>query len=86
MNWKSFVNADSAKRYVLPPGWDSKATIAEQLECSEDRVKSILAAAIKAGAIEEKIFPVWDTGLSRKVNVTAFRKVEVKPVKASAGR
>ena len=60
MNWKSFVNTDNAKRYVLPQGWTSKADIAKELECSEERVRPFLLAAIKDGTIEEKMFVVWD--------------------------
>jgi hypothetical protein len=81
MNWKAFVNADNAKRYVLPQGWTSKADIAKELECSEERVRPFLLAAIKEGTIEEKLFVVWDAGTERKVNVTAFRKV-AKPAPA----
>ena len=83
MNWKSFVNTDNAKRYVLPQGWTSKADIAKELECSEERVRPFLLAAIKDGTIEEKMFVVWDAGTERKVNVTAFRKItKTAPVAA----
>jgi len=79
MNWKSFVNTDNAKRYVIPQGWTSKADIAKEIECSEDRIRPFLNAMIKEGKVEEKLFVVWDAGTERKVNVTAFRKV-TKPV------
>jgi hypothetical protein len=81
-NWKTFVNKDSAKRFVLPPGWDSREVIADQLECSPDRVREVLAPAIRSGEVEVKQFPVWDAKLGRKVMVTAFRTVTA-PVKAS---
>lgn len=85
-NWKSFVNTDNAKRYVLPAGWDSKERIAEQLECSEDSVRRILSAALKSGEVEQGVFPVWDAITGRLVRVTAFRRVVVGLGQAKAPR
>jgi len=75
MNWKTYVATQNAKTFVLPPGWDSRETIAEQLECSPEKVREHLQPGIAAREIEVKQFPVWDSGLGRKVIVTAYRKI-----------
>jgi hypothetical protein len=75
-NWKSLVEKQNAKSFVLPPGWDSRDDIAEQLECSVDRVRLLLAPGLKTGVIESGIFPVWD-GTTKRVNrVTAYRRID----------
>jgi hypothetical protein len=81
MNWKSFVEADNARTYVLPPGWDSREKIAEQLGCADDSVRRCLAPAIKAGTVECDVFPVWDSVTKRLTRVTAYRKVPDVPKK-----
>ena len=73
MNWKTHVEQQSAKTFVLPAGWDSREKIAEQLECSPDRVRLLLAHGIKNGEIETNVFPVWDKITKRVNRVTAFR-------------
>lgn len=78
MNWKNHVESQSSKLYVLPPGWDSREKIADQLECSPDRVRLQLAPGIKSGSIEMSVFPVWDKVTKRVMRVTAYRE---KPVK-----
>lgn len=82
MNWKSFVEKKNAKLFVLPSGWDSRDTIAEQLECSPDRVDDHLRPALKSGEIERQQFPVWDGTLKRKVMVTAYRQASAAPAAA----
>lgn len=79
MNWKSFVETAHAKEYVLPPGWDSKDAIAEQLNCASDSVRRLLAPALKAGTVETGCFPVWDDVTKKIVRVTAYRKTAPKP-------
>lgn len=74
-NWPSFVNNDSAKRFVLPEGWDSRDTVAKSLECSPDRVRTILAPAIREGSVLTKQFKVWDRANKRPIQVTAYKKV-----------
>jgi predicted ArsR family transcriptional regulator len=76
MNWKSFVEADNARTYVLPAGWDSAEEVAEQLGCSNDSVRRCLAPAIKAGVIESQVFPVWDAITKKIVRLTAYRKAQ----------
>jgi hypothetical protein len=74
MNWKNYVATQNAKAFVLPPGWDSRETIAEQLECAPERVREHLQPGIAAREIEVRQFPVWDAELGRKIVVTAYRK------------
>lgn len=87
MNWKTYVAAQNAKAFVLPPGWDSREDIAEQLGCAPDRVREQLQPGIAAREIESRQFPVWDAELGRKIAVTAYRRVNGRvdaesPVKA----
>ncbi len=69
------MEKDSAKRYRLPDGWTSKEDIAEQMGCSEDRVRLNLAPAIKDGTVESGLFPVWDDVAKRVNRVTAYREI-----------
>lgn len=80
-NWKTLVEANNAKTYVLPEGWDTKEKVAEQLECSEDRVRLLLAPALKNGTVEAGTFPLWDDVTKRVVRVTAYRRIPA-PAKA----
>jgi hypothetical protein len=75
MNWKNYVEKQNSKAFVLPPGWDSRESIAEQLECAPDRVRDHLQPGIAAKEIESRQFPVWDSALGRKVAVTAYRQI-----------
>lgn len=84
-NWKQLVATNNAKTFVLPEGWDSRETVATQLECSAERVRILLAPAIKAGEVEVKMFPVWDKNLRRVVQTTAYRRRGGKP-KATVSR
>lgn len=74
MNWKSYVEKKNAKTFVLPPGWDSRDDIAEQLECSPEKVDDHLRPSLKSGEVEKNIFPVWDSVLGRLVRVIAYRE------------
>jgi hypothetical protein len=74
MNWKSLVEAQNRKTYVLPQGWDSRDKIAEQLECSPDNVRVLLAPAIRAKTVEVQQFPVWDDITKKVLRVTAYRR------------
>lgn len=86
MNWKQLVESQNAKSYVLPAGWSSRDEIAEQLECSTDRVRVLLAPGLKTGAVETGVFPVWCATTKRVIRVTAYRRTvaaaEKKPVPA----
>lgn len=80
MNWKSLVETQNAKSYVLPEGWDSREKIAEQLECSADRVRILLSPGLRSGAVETSVFPVWCDVTKRVVRTSAYRR---KPEKKS---
>jgi hypothetical protein len=82
MNWKTLVEKQNAETYTLPDGWDSRDAIAEQLECSPERVRLELAPAIKAGTVEMNVFPVWDKVTKRVQRVTAYRTKPPKAVRA----
>jgi hypothetical protein len=81
MNWRNFVEESHAKAFKLPPGWDSKEKIADDLECAPDSVRRLLAPAIKAGSIDSNVFPVWCHVTKKIVRVTAYRKALPKPKK-----
>lgn len=82
MNWKQLVEAQNRRTYVLPPGWDSRDRIAEQLECSVDNVRVLLGPAIRAKSVEASVFPVWDEVTKKVVRVTAYRRRSTEGVKA----
>lgn len=72
MNWKTLVEKENARTFVLPKGWDSRDTIAAQLDCSPERVRDHLRPALKSGKVKEQQFKVWDPNLKRNVMVTAY--------------
>lgn len=76
MNWKNYVEKKNAKTYVLPEGWDSRDKIAEQLECSPDKVDDHLRPALKSGEVIKQSFKVWDEGQKRLLFVVAYREAE----------
>lgn len=77
-NWKQFVEKKNAKTYVLPEGWDSRDTIAEQLECSPEKVDDHLRPALKSGEVIKQQFKVWNAELKRLTFVTAYKEAEVE--------
>jgi hypothetical protein len=81
MNWKNLLNKTNASTFKWPEGWDTREEVAEQLECSPDRVREVLAPAIRAGTVEVKEFKIWEDG--RFVRKTGFRAAaDIKPVPA----
>lgn len=74
MNWKTYVEKKNAKTYVLPPGWDSRETVAAQLDCSTDKVDDHLRPALKSGEVIKQQFKVWDESQKRLVFVVAYRE------------
>ena len=74
MNWNALVEAQARKTYILPQGWDSRDSIAEQLECSPDRVRVLLGPALRAKTVETAVFPVWDEVTKKVVRITAYRR------------
>jgi hypothetical protein len=73
MKWKKLLHKQNARHYAWPPGWDTAEEIAEQLECSPERVREHLAPSIRAGEVECKQFTIWDSESGRKVIKTGFR-------------
>lgn len=80
-NWKSAVEKSLAEANVLPPGWDTRDDIADQLGCSAERVRLYMAPLIKERKAEVKVWTVWDKELKKLVHVTAYRELPVKPTK-----
>ncbi len=74
-NWKSFTETLQSKTYKKPDGWDTREAIAEQLGCSVDNVRKLLAPAIKSGAVEFKQLPIWDAVTKKVKSVACYRKV-----------
>lgn len=83
MKWKKLLHKQNARHYAWPPGWDTAEQIAEQLECSPERVREHLAPSIRAGEVECKQFTIWDAETGRKVIKTGFRIGGAKPVESS---
>jgi hypothetical protein len=82
VNWNALVEAQNRKTYVLPAGWDSRDAIAEQLECSPDRVRVLLGPALRAKTVETSVFPVWDEVTKKVMRITAYRR---RPTDAPKG-
>lgn len=80
MNWKQLVEAQNREIYVLPPGWDSREKVADQLNCSIDNVRVLLAPSIRAKIVETQQFPVWDNITKKVIRVIAYRR---RPVSGS---
>ncbi len=78
-NWKSLVETTQAKAYALPEGWDTRETIAEQLGCSSDNVRKLMAPAIKSGAVEFKQMPLWDKVTKKVKSIACYRRITAKP-------
>ncbi len=83
-NWKSILEKQNAAAYAWPKGWSSRDDVAEQLECSPERVASLLAPGIRAGSVERQDFTVWDAKLKRLVRVTGYRETDKAAPPASA--
>lgn len=75
MKWSNIVEKAQKKAYVLPPGWDTREKVAEDLGCAAERVKSLLAPAIKQGTVITDVFTVYDTVAKKLVRVTAYKEV-----------
>lgn len=71
-NWKSVAEKENAKTYVLPEGWDSRETVAEQLECSPEKVDDHLRPALRSGKVIKQQYRVWDAGTKRITMVVAY--------------
>jgi len=83
-DWKAVMARQNKKAFRWPDGWDTREEVAEQLECSTDRVSQHLAPCIRAGEIEVQSFPVWDDMLKKVVRITGYRKRPSKEDRPSA--
>ncbi len=77
-NWKTIVDEHNKRAFAWPPGWSTKEDIAIQLGCTPDRVRDVLAPALRAGVVEAKMHRVWTDG--RMSRVIGYRQV-AKPGK-----
>lgn len=84
-NWKKIVSSSNSKQFRWPAGWQTRDEVAEELECSRERVSEILAPAIEQGLIERKQFPVWDPNTHRKVMVIGYREVSAEKKQPTEG-
>jgi hypothetical protein len=75
-NWKNILEKQNAAAYAWPKGWTSRDDVADQLECSPERVASLLAPGIRAGSVERQDFTVWDAKLKRLVRITGYRETD----------
>ena len=73
MKWKKQLHKQNARHFAWPAGWDPSEAIAEQLECSPERVREHLAPSIRSGEVEAKQFTIWDAETGRKIIKTGFR-------------
>lgn len=78
MNWKAYADKKNAETYVLPQGWDSRETVAAQLDCSPEKVDDHLRPGLKSGEIQKQQFRVWDANLKRLIMVVAYAKSDIK--------
>ena len=86
-NWNRIIGDHNKKAYKWPDGWDTKETIAEQLDCTTRQVAEHLAGAIKSGDVEKRLITYWDDRAKRKATAYGYRpilKSAPKPKELSA--
>lgn len=76
MKWQKAIDKINAEKYCIPHGWDTKEHIAEELQCSPERVHDMLKNGVSSGAFEAQDFPVWDAKrrMTIRVRFTDRRK------------
>ena len=74
MNWQKAIDKINQDKYKIPVGWDSKEKIAQELQCSPDRVHDLLKSGIASGAFESQEFPVWDAKRRLTVRIRCYRQ------------
>ena len=74
MNWKKAIDAINEEKFRIPEGWDSKETIAQELQCSPERVHDLLKNGLTSGAFEAQEFPVWDAKRRLTVRIRCYRQ------------
>jgi hypothetical protein len=75
-NWKTILEKQNAAAYAWPKGWTSRDDVADQLECSPEKVAALLAPGIRAGSVERQEFTVWDAKVKRLVRITGYRETK----------
>lgn len=89
MNWQKAIDRINAEKFQVPAGWDTKEKIANELQCSPDRVHDLLKTGLTSGAFESQEFAVWDPKRRMTVRVRCYRQKpsgdveQVDPVKGS---
>lgn len=73
--WLSTVTRINRDRYQIPDGWLPREAVAEQLQCSPDKVADILKPGIASGDFESAEFPVWDEKRRMTLRVRCYRIV-----------
>lgn len=73
--WLKLVTKHKVQKNVVPPGWQTREEVAEQLACHEERVNGVLKDAINAGEVEVQSFPVWIAAKRKVVPTTCYRIV-----------
>lgn len=88
--WLKLVTKHKVQKNVVPPGWQTREEVAEQLACHEERVNGVLKDAIHAGEVEVQSFPVWSATKRKVVITTCYRIVgadmPASSVKRNPGR
>lgn len=74
MNWQKAIDKINIEKFRIPAGWDTKEKIAEELQCSPDRVHDLLKVGLASGAFESQEFPVWDAKRRMTVRMRCYRQ------------
>jgi hypothetical protein len=83
MKWQKAIDKINAEKYCIPHGWDTKEHIAEELQCSPERVHDMLKSGVSAGAFEAQDFPVWDAKRRMTTRVRCYRQKDETNVDSS---
>ena len=75
-NWKKKVDEINRRRFTVPEGWETRDQVAENMECSADRVDKLLKPGLDDGTFERKLFSVWDDTRRMTVQVACYRMAE----------
>lgn len=90
MNWQKAIDKINIEKFRIPAGWDTKEKIAEELQCSPDRVHDLLKVGLASGAFESQEFPVWDAKRRMTIRTRCYRQkseqTEPEVVKLSRGK
>lgn len=84
--WQKLVVKHKVAKNVVPQGWLTREQVASQLDCSEDRVNSVLKDALKAGDVETQGFPVYDKLKKKVTTVPCYRIVGERKAEAPLKR